>query len=479
MAYMSTSPSPGLRAAWIGGSLARHRCGYGDSRAGRDRLTIKAITRPTLPSNIVHIALGGCLRAPPVCYGVTADTGGHIAYLLAAARAQSICGAVAQITLVTRRFDDQILGEIHSRSFERVCAKVGIARFATPDHRYLEKEALAAELPAFAERFVAWLERSPRLPSVIHAHFADAAAVALVARERLGIPFVYTPHALGKDKARRCNGQGMSARIAAEHRAIETADAVIVSTRDEAEQQVGAYGVDGAEHRVHVVAPGVPILAAGARVMPPLAFAETRRPIVLAIARPTRRKNLVAVAQAFAGSRLRDRANLVILAGQHEASAFGAEERDVLASLRDILETPALSGCVALPSRHSSADVRDLYSLAAGSGGVFVSPALHEPFGLTLLEAGAAGLPVVATAHGGAADIVRLVGHGQTVDPHDRDAIAASCLGIIDDEHLHKRLSAAGTRCAEVFSWERYGQRSIEIYAAVAEAATARNAVAA
>lgn len=427
----------------------------------------------------MHIALGGCLRAPPVRYGATTDTGGHIAYVLAAAKAQSAYDAIAEITLVTRRFDDPRLGTIHSRPFERVGAKVQIARFATHNHRYLEKEALAAELPIFTTRFIDWLERAPRLPNVIHAHFADAAAVALAAREHLGIPFVYTPHALGKDKARRCKCEGMSARIAAEQRAIETADAVIVSTRDEAEQQVAAYGVDGSEHRVHVVAPGVPIFTGGTRIMPPLDFAEAHRPIVLAIARPTHRKNLVAIARAFAGSRLRDRANLVILAGQHEASAFGAEERDVLAALRGILETQALSGRVALPPRHSSADVRDLYSLAARSGGVFVSPALHEPFGLTLLEAGAAGLPVVATAHGGAADIIRLVGHGLTVDPHGRDAIAAACLRIIDDEHLHRRLSAAGARCEDVFSWERYGQRSIEIYAAVAKAASARNAVAA
>ncbi|WP_280321336.1 hypothetical protein [Sulfitobacter faviae] len=31
---------------------------------------------------ICHIALGGCLTAPSVNYGVTEDTGGHIAYIL-------------------------------------------------------------------------------------------------------------------------------------------------------------------------------------------------------------------------------------------------------------------------------------------------------------------------------------------------------------------------------------------------------------
>ena len=39
---------------------------------------------------ILHIALAGCLKAPPVDYGITEDTGGHIAYVLGAAVAQSL-----------------------------------------------------------------------------------------------------------------------------------------------------------------------------------------------------------------------------------------------------------------------------------------------------------------------------------------------------------------------------------------------------
>mgnify|MGYP000069541195 CR=1 FL=1 len=42
----------------------------------------------------------------------------------------------------------------------------------------------------------------------------------------------------------------------------------------------------------------------------------------------------------------------------------------------------------------------------AANGGVFINPALTEPFGLTLLEAAASGLPVVATENGGPVDII-------------------------------------------------------------------------
>ncbi len=56
--------------------------------------------------------------------------------------------------------------------------------------------------------------------------------------------------------------------------------------------------------------------------------------------------------------------------------------------------------------RHAQSDVSDIYHLAAATRGVFVNVALQEPFGLTLIEAAAHGVPIVATCHGGPVDIV-------------------------------------------------------------------------
>ena len=59
---------------------------------------------------IMHISLGGCLSAPPVKYGMTEDTGGHIAYVLGAAMAQAKLPEVEEVTIVTRLFDAPELG---------------------------------------------------------------------------------------------------------------------------------------------------------------------------------------------------------------------------------------------------------------------------------------------------------------------------------------------------------------------------------
>ena len=77
-----------------------------------------------------------------------------------------------------------------------------------------------------------------------------------------------------------------------------------------------------------------------------------------------------------------------------------------------------LQGSVALPKTHCESDLEGYYQLAKDSGGVFVNPALHEPFGLTLLEATLSGLPCVSTSRGGAADIMREHKNGILVDPH-------------------------------------------------------------
>lgn len=419
----------------------------------------------------MHVALGGCLKSPPISFGLTADTGGHISYVLEAAAHQAALPGVEQVTIVTRRFHAPHLGDAYARTHEPISPKLDIRRLATARPDYLEKEALAAELPAFTDAFCAYLAALPNRPDVIHAHFADAATVAAAAQRRFGIPFVFTPHALGIDKrSQQLAGDGLDDRIAAERAAIVGAAAVLVSTDDEAQRQVGGYAVPLGT-RVHVVAPGVPrrdLIPTAPTLADRLSswLDDPMRPIVLAVARPVTKKNLVALVRSYAGhDDLRNAANLVILAGQHAHAS--QEEAAVLAELAGLAATPSLRGRVALPPSHDVADVAALYAMAA-NGGVFVNPALHEPFGLTLIEAASAGVPVVATRHGGAADIVGTIGHGTLIDPRDEPAIAAAAYAIVTDASYHAELQRAGRCGARRYRWDRYADASVALYASAA-----------
>ena len=87
-----------------------------------------------------------------------------------------------------------------------------------------------------------------------------------------------------------------------------------------------------------------------------------------------------------------------------------------------------LYGKVAYPKHHKPDEVAVLYRLAAASRGVFVNPALTEPFGLTLIEAAACGLPIVATEDGGPIDIIRNCQNGHLINPLDKAAMAETLL---------------------------------------------------
>ncbi|RJL04843.1 HAD-IIB family hydrolase [Paracoccus aestuarii] len=409
--------------------------------------------------DIMHIALGGCLKAPPVRFGLTEDTGGHIAYVLGAAMAQAALPQVGGVSIVTRAFAG--MDPVHDRDREDVGPKCRILRLRSGDPRYLAKEALEAQIPALTRALLAMLGNMDRRPDVIHAHFADAARLARAAERAFGIPWIYTPHSLALQKSPDAGRDpALRGRIRSERAAMAGAGAIILSSRDEAERQLAPYGA-AAEGRAHVLPPGVTLAAdpgpaAGRALIAPL-LDRPDLPIVLAVARPVPKKNLGALIEAFAASpRLRAAANLVILAGQAGMDDDQARLRDGLAARVAAL---GLAGRVAMPPDHDADQLRALYAVAA-RGGVFANPAHHEPFGLTLIEAAQAGVAVVATRHGGPVDIIDRIGHGALVDPGDPRAIAAACLRMMRDR---RGIPLAQARAATTYDWPRWAQASLRI----------------
>ncbi|HLH66180.1 MAG TPA: glycosyltransferase family 4 protein [Solirubrobacteraceae bacterium] len=74
----------------------------------------------------------------------------------------------------------------------------------------------------------------------------------------------------------------------------------------------------------------------------------------------------------------------------------------------------------------------------------FAFPTLEDPYGLVLLEAGAAGLPLIASPHGGATeDLVRDGHSGLVVEPADEEALAAAIARLARDPALRARLGRA------------------------------------
>jgi glycosyltransferase involved in cell wall biosynthesis len=100
-----------------------------------------------------------------------------------------------------------------------------------------------------------------------------------------------------------------------------------------------------------------------------------------------------------------------------------------------------------------------------GSADVFVLASQNEGNPLSLMEAMAAGLPVVATAVGGVPELIEDQISGLLVARGDCDGMAATMLRLLHDAELRRTMAAsAGQRAAQAFSASQMAQGYADLY---------------
>jgi phosphatidylinositol alpha-mannosyltransferase len=100
---------------------------------------------------------------------------------------------------------------------------------------------------------------------------------------------------------------------------------------------------------------------------------------------------------------------------------------------------------------------------------VFVAPALgQESFGIVLVEAMAAGVPVVASDIPGYREVVRNEADGILVPPGDSAALAEAVRSVLSDPELSARLREAGRAKAERYRWDVVVEEILACYAGAA-----------
>ena len=217
--------------------------------------------------------------------------------------------------------------------------------------------------------------------------------------------------------------------------AAERADIVIAVSAFTASQVESLVGVERA--RLRVVHHGVQ----------PFQLTPARQPMILHTGTLQHRKNTVRLVNAFEA--LPPEWKLV-LAGA--ADGYGAVE--LLAAIEASPARPRIE----ITGYVSRQELEDLYARAS----IFAFPSLDEGFGMPVLEAMSAGVPVVTSNRSALPEVC--ADAALLVDPCNTDAIAEALLSMAKSTELRDTYAALGKTRAAAFTWRRAADETWAIY---------------
>ena len=173
-------------------------------------------------------------------------------------------------------------------------------------------------------------------------------------------------------------------------------------------------------------------------------------PNILYVGRLEQRKGVAHLVQAFARIQHQAPTARLVIAGD------GPERR----ALEQLVAELKL-GNVRFLGYVSSTDLPRVLA----SGSLFCAPATYaESFGIVLVEALAAGLPIVAAANAGYAGLLAAHPGNLLVPPGDDRALAGAFAALLDQPAYCQQLGARNRAGAEQYSWEQVGQALLNGY---------------
>jgi len=284
-----------------------------------------------------------------------------------------------------------------------------------------------------------------------HAPFLMGAVAARLARQRR-LPLVFTYHTLYDEYvhyaplvSRRVSAPAVRRFVTA----YANRCACLIAPSTAVERRLRAQGVRA---RIEVVPTGVIDPALFGSLDPSGVRSAygipDGRPLLVTSSRLAREKSVALVLEAFARIAARRPVTLLVVGGGPEAGALQA-----LARQRGVAEHTVFAGL--LDHR------RALECVAAGD--VFLYGSQTETQGLVVVEALAAGVPVVAVGAGGVPDAVEEGRTGYLVPP-DPAALAARALALLDDPGLRRMMGRAGREASRRFALDAVTRQVVDVY---------------
>lgn len=293
---------------------------------------------------------------------------------------------------------------------------------ATADAAAAEVETLAAE----------WQKEPAQKPDLLftyHVYHKAADYIGPALKRRLGLPYVI---AEASDSPRRREGTWAAGYAQAE-RALKTADLLLAVTRHDIPGLVDCAGEAPVRYFAPFIEPGPFIKATTQRT-------QHRHALTARFALPADKTWLLAVGMMRDGDklasfrRLADTLPLLRETNWHCIVVGDGPAREMVANA-----FASLGDRVTLTGQMEPDQLAALYA----ASDLYVWPAVNEAYGMALLEAQAAGLPVLSVRTRGVPDIVE---HGATgwLTPDDAPATMANAIsGLLADQEQRRRMATA------------------------------------
>ena len=184
-----------------------------------------------------------------------------------------------------------------------------------------------------------------------------------------------------------------------------------------------------------------------------LSSMQTKAPVILSVGSISQRKGHLFLIKAFEKVHSKIPTARLIIAGS-------LAEETYLAKMREEIEICRLQDSVDILPNIPQEELLQQYKTAS----IYALHSQEESQGIALVEAMAAGLPVVSTTVGGIPYVVKDEESGLLSEYSDIDSFAHNIIRLLEDKNLRDKMAQSAREIAQNYSWKNIAQAIETVY---------------
>jgi D-inositol-3-phosphate glycosyltransferase len=394
-------------------------------------------------------------HASPLAHLGGVDTGGQNVYV--AQLAKHLADQGHTVDLYTRREDNAI-----EKVVEWV-PNIRVVHIKAGPAKVIPKEELLPFMPEFEQQMQAFINAEKLQYDLIHANFFMSGLIAMNLKEKMGIPFVITFHALGHIRRlhQKEEDKFPAERLVIEMKICKEADRIIAECPQDRDDLIEHY--QAAPEKIAIVPCGfsqAEFYPINKQIARKILRINPDEKILLQLGRMVQRKGIDNVIRSVAALKKNaDNVKVLIVGGNEDnMQDSNCPEYRRLSALAKSL---GIEDQVQFAGKKNREHLKFYYAAAD----VFITTPWYEPFGITPLEAMACGTPVIGSNVGGIKYSVVDGVTGALVPPNDASALAEKVDEIINNESILNKMGQNALKHVNAnFTWKKVATQVETVY---------------